>query len=81
MNRKFFNGKNCIKKNSLTFTWFVHEKKFFKANFLDKIHGLYMKGTNFRTGKRIPFYTLYRGVVPLENSKKNFEKNLKVVDR
>ena len=25
-----------------------------------------MKGTDFRTGKRIPFYTLYRGVGGLE---------------
>ena len=55
-----------MKKKSLTITWFVHEKKNFKANFLDKIHGLYTKGTDFRTRKRIPFYTLYRGVGGLE---------------
>ena len=62
-----------MKKKSLTITWFVHEKKIFKANFLDKIHGLYIKGTDFRTRKRIPFFTLYRGVVPFE---KMIRKNL-----
>ena len=35
-----------------------------------------MKGTDFRTGKRIPFYTLYRGVGGLE--KKNLKFFLKI---